>query len=111
MVDRMATRAYREAFASRVKRARLAAGYTQATMARLLGVSQPAVAKWEGGGRKACRDEVPALMPHYLMMNFCDICRVPIEWLLGGDNDNDVPPLRYRKARPPVAVPGHPDEA
>ena len=108
MVDRLAmTRAYRQAFASRVKRARQAGGYTQATMARLLGVSQPAVAKWEGGGR----DEVPTLLPHYLMLNFCDICRVPIEWLLGGDNDNDVPPLRYRKARVPASIPSAPDEA
>lgn len=60
--------------------AREEAGYTQETMARLLRVSQPTYSKYEGGRG----EDAASMMPTYMLMDFCDITRVSVEWLIGG---------------------------
>lgn len=88
-------REYRDSFALRVKQAREEAGYTQEVMARLLHVSQPTYSKWEGG-----RGNDPASqMPVYLIIDFCAICRVSPEWLLGSTTGSDAVQRPMRRPR------------
>ena len=71
-------REYREAFAERVRYARTEARYTQKQIADKLGIGQPTYSKYEGR-----LNEPATIMPTYLLKNFCLICRVSLDWLIG----------------------------
>ena len=94
-------REFRDEFAERVKLARENAGFTQETMARLLHISQPTYSKYEGG-----RGNDPAsMLPHRMMLDFCDICRVSVEWLLSGEQRGaSAAPFSFRPRRKATRV-------
>lgn len=60
----------------RIKEARKAQGFSQADLARRLGVSQPAVANWESGVHDPRRLMLAAL---------AEALETPLEWLAAGD--------------------------
>jgi DNA-binding transcriptional regulator YdaS (Cro superfamily) len=66
---------WREGFRQRIRQAQ--GGRTQETMARLLGVSRDAYAKYVGGRK--------SVMPVRLLPKFCEICDVRLEWLIEGN--------------------------
>lgn len=80
--------AYKAAFHERVRAARKGRGWTQETMAELLGISQSHYKQWE------TRD----LMPHEYMPRFCTLTGISLDYLLTG------------RERPERAVPVAPFE-
>ena len=60
----------------RIKRARKSRGFSQADLARRVGVSQPAIANWESGVHD----------PRRLMLaKLADALEAPLDWLAAGD--------------------------
>lgn len=60
----------------RIKQARKSQGYSQADLARRLGVSQPAVANWESGIHDPRR---------LTLAKLADVLEAPLDWLAAGD--------------------------
>lgn len=88
---------FRDEFALRVKLAREEAGYTQEELAMLLNITQPTYSKYEGTRRGD--SEGSTLMPHDMLLKFCLICHVSIEWLLAGSSGASRPIRRLRKKK------------
>ncbi len=61
-------------FIARTKSAREAAGKTQAEMAELMGTMQGTYKMWE--------TRTP--LPHHLILTFCELCQVDLDWLFTG---------------------------
>lgn len=74
--EKLAESAWREQFRARVRKAQ--GGRTQEKMAKLLGVSRDAYAKYVGRG---------SMMPVRLLPKFCAICDVSLEWLIEGEGE------------------------
>lgn len=72
--DATAESVWREAFRQRVRQAQ--GKRTQETMAKLLGISRDTYAKYVGSRG--------SVMSPRLLLKFCEICDVELEWLIEG---------------------------
>jgi hypothetical protein len=86
-LESIAESEWREGFRERLRQAQ--GGRTQETMAKLLGISRDAYAKYVGGRK--------SVMPVRLIPKFCAICDVSLDWLIEGDVK--VTPLRKQPAQ------------
>ena len=82
---------WREAFRQRVRQAQ--GNRTQETMAKLLGISRDSYAKYVGARG--------SVMSPRLLLNFCKICDVSIEWLIEGSEAKTSERPAKIAARPP----------
>jgi DNA-binding XRE family transcriptional regulator len=89
MGDDPAASEFKRLFIARTALARERADYTQESMAEALGVKQTKYHKYE----------VRSLMPHYLILRFCALCRITPEWLYAAAVELPVAVKRRRKAR------------
>lgn len=81
---------WREGFRERIRIAQ--GGRTQETMARLLGISRDAYAKYVGSRG--------TVMPVRLLPKFCDICDVDLGWLIdGGPKEGELLKSQHHEKR------------
>lgn len=84
---------WREGFRERLRHAQ--GGRTQETMAKLLGISRDAYAKYVGGRK--------SVMPVRLLPKFCAICDVSLDWLIEGDTKVAAQRKAQPQEQPPPA--------
>lgn len=65
---------YREIFASRIKKARIEAGYTQQQVSELTGIPQPNITRYETGKLEPDLEKLGILAQFY---------NISVNWLLG----------------------------
>lgn len=88
---------YREAFAGRVRAARIHAGFSQPFVAKFLGITQSTYSKYEGARGEG---ETSTLMPPDKQGDFCELCGVNVHWLVTGDGAMQAPRPIKRKSDP-----------
>jgi transcriptional regulator with XRE-family HTH domain len=71
---------YRKEFLARTKLARMSTGLSQGEFANLLGMKQDRYKQYE----------TRTLLPHYLIVDFCEKCGVSEEWLISGRGPSPI---------------------
>jgi DNA-binding XRE family transcriptional regulator len=89
--ENVAESEWREAFRQRIRYAQ--GKRTQATMAKLLDISRDTYAKYVGGRG--------SVMSPRLLLKFCNICDVKIEWLIEGPQPEELEKPVKTTAKPP----------
>lgn len=74
----------------RIRLARKRKGWTQADLASALGVSEPAVNRYEKGGRQPDVDQ---------LVNIANVLEVSIEYLVGRSEDPNIPDSKNKNER------------
>lgn len=88
MAENPTATGFKAKFISRTAMARENAGFTQEEMARALGINQSKYHKYESR----------SLMPHYLLLTFCVLAKVSMEWMYTAAVE--VKPLASPKKKP-----------
>ena len=76
---------YKEIFPSRLKQARADAGYTQPQIARITGIKQSDISKYENGHLEPNLEKLGTLAQFY---------NVSINWLLGVTLEPEIKPVK-----------------
>lgn len=79
-------------FQARTKAAREAAGYSQARIAKLLGMEQ--------GTYKQYESRPGSMLPHDLLPLFCELCKVSLTWMYLGEEAETALPAPRALTRP-----------